>query len=122
MYPVKVSAKTDKVPTPRGRGDIDQLVVVFTPFVISVVRTTEIDETRNTDFRPDLIGRSEQGSARAHLKSKAIKGIVAEHRRKRACDSLVLNKAAAPTTRIDQTSGIEGVSHFAIISQGILEQ
>ena len=76
----------------------------------------------NADFRPDLIGSSEYGSARTQLKSQAIKGIVAEHRRKRACDSLVLNKTAAPTTRIDQTSGIEGVSRFAIIGQGLLEQ
>ena len=122
MYPVKVGTKTDKVPTPRGGGDIDQLIVVFTSFVISIVRATEINETRNTDFRSDLIGGSEQDSSRAYLKSKAIKGIVAEHRRKRACDSLVLNKTAPPTTGIDQASGIEGVSHFAIISQGILEQ
>src|SRR6202049_5392025 len=46
MYPVKVGTKTDKVPTPRGGGDIDQLVVVFPSFIISIVRAPELEETR----------------------------------------------------------------------------
>jgi hypothetical protein len=50
----------------------------------SLLRATEIDEPGNTDFRPDLVRGSQYGSAGAHLKSDAIEGIVAEHRRERA--------------------------------------
>src|SRR5207253_5126005 len=46
----------------------------------------------------------------------------AEHRSKRARHPLVFNKTAASTSRIDQTSRIEGVSCLAIIGQSILQQ
>src|SRR6266849_3725322 len=122
MYPVQVSSKTDEVPTLRGRSDIDHLVVVFTSFIISVVRATEIDKTSNTDFRPDLVGGFQHGFAGAHLKSDAIERIVAEDRSERARYALVLDKTAAPTARIDQPPRIEGVSRLAIIGQRILQQ
>src|SRR5258708_34185008 len=121
MYPVQVCTKTDKVPTPRDRGNIDQLVMVFASLIISVIRAPEVDKTRNTDFRPDLIGSSQHNSASTRLKSHAIKGIVVKHRRKRPRYSLVFDKTVAPAARIDQPSCIKGISRLAIIGQGILQ-
>jgi len=96
--------------------------VVFASLVISIVRPTEIDKTSDTDFRPDLVGGFQHGSAGAHLKSDAIQGIVAEHRNKRARHSLVFYKTAASTARIDQTSRIEGVSRLSVIGRRVLQQ
>ena len=52
--------------------------MVFSSLGISVVRATEIDQTSNTDFRPDLVGGSQHGSAGTDLESDAIESIVAE--------------------------------------------
>src|ERR1022692_985621 len=122
MYPVQVSSEVNQVPTLRHRSHVSELVVVFSPLFVPVVRAAKIDETSNTDFRPGLVGGSQCSSAGAHLESDAIEGTVAENRSKRAPNSLVFDEAAAPSTRIDQTSCIEGVSCLAIVRQCILEQ
>ena len=96
--------------------------MVFSSPVISVVRATEIDETSDSDFRPDLVTGSQYGSAGTHLESDAIEGVVAENRSKRPRYPLVFDEAAAPATRIDQTTGIEGISGLAIVGQRVLQQ
>src|ERR1700675_2924770 len=122
MYPVQVSSEVNQVPTLRQRCHVSELVVAFSPLFVSVVRAAKIDETSNNDFRPDLVAGSQCSSAGAHLESDAIEGTVGENRSKRARYSLVFDEAAAPSTRIDQTSCIEGVSCLAIVRQCILEQ
>src|SRR5438309_1940439 len=119
MDPICVCPESDQVPLSLYGRNIKQLVVVFAPPAVSVICAAKINETRNADFRPDLVGSSQHSSSGAHLKSDTVQRCIIEHGTERASHSMVLNEGAAPAARINQPARIECVSHFAVVGEGV---
>src|SRR5438445_13494787 len=104
-----------------ARVCIRGLVVTLAPPAVTIVRTPELHQSGYRDPRPGGIVRSQVGLPVRDLKPTVTYRLAPEYRGQGADQRMVLGKRAAARTGVRPSRGVEPVSGFGIVREGVAQ-